>query len=117
MSSNCIRTIRECKNELSIEEIFVGCWGLTNVIFRLEDGTVPIMTNARNLFQSIGPSTRTQSLVGDPRRLRRWLREMENEMTKAPSISTASKMKSTELKRRLNEHSVSLFLFYFSFRR
>ncbi len=37
-------------------------------------------------------------------------------MTKAPSISTASKMKTAELKRRLNEHSVSFFLiFYFYF--
>ncbi|KAG4070690.1 hypothetical protein HA402_013610 [Bradysia odoriphaga] len=59
--------------------------------------------------KSMSPSTRTQNLVGDPRRLRRWLREMENEMTKAPSISTASKMKSTELKRRLNEHSCKGF--------
>lgn len=61
------------------------------------------------ILQSIGPSTRTQNLVGDPRRLRRWLREMENEMAKAPSISSASKMKSSELKRRLNDHTVSCF--------
>lgn len=61
--------------------------------------------------QSLGAS-HSEEHVGDPKRLRRWLREMEAQMDKSPSYTVASKMKHSELQKRLNEHSVSLcFMF------
>lgn len=48
------------------------------------------------------------ALVSDPRRLRRWLREMENDMAKSPTLSEAMRMQPAELRKRLTEHSVSL---------
>lgn len=51
--------------------------------------------------------------MGDPKRLRRWLREMEAQMEKAPTYTEASKMKHSELQKKLNEQSVSFrFLFF-----
>lgn len=64
-------------------------------------------------------SSRPHALASDPRRLRRWLREMETDMAKSPTLSAAMKMKPAELRKRLKEHSVSgrtisYILFYVS---
>lgn len=53
-------------------------------------------------------ASHSEEHVGDPKRLRRWLREMETQIDKSPNYTVASKMKHSELQKRLNEHSVSL---------
>lgn len=63
-------------------------------------------------LQSLGASN-SEEHVGDPKRLRRWLREMETEMDKSPSYTVASKMRHSELQKKLNEHSVSLYVLCF----
>lgn len=50
---------------------------------------------------------RTDEFVADPRRLRRWLREMENQLSQFPSISDAIKMKDIELKKLQKKNLVS----------
>ncbi|XP_059619344.1 klarsicht protein [Phlebotomus argentipes] len=55
--------------------------------------------------KSIFQTSKSQGSVVDPRRLRRWLREMENRIEKSPSLSEAMKMKPGELQHRLTEHS------------
>lgn len=52
-------------------------------------------------------TSRPHVLASDPRRLRRWLREMETDIAKSPTLSAAMKMKPAELRKRLKEHSVS----------
>lgn len=53
---------------------------------------------------------RSKEFVGDPRRLRRWLREMETQLQKSPTFSEAVKMKDSALQKLLKEHTVSSFL-------
>lgn len=47
------------------------------------------------------------SLISDPRRLRRWLREMEDRTSKLPSLKEAMKLGANDLTKYSAESSVS----------
>lgn len=54
------------------------------------------------------------SQVLDPKRLRRWLREMESRVSKLPSLKEAMKLNADDLKKFSVESTVSInFLFIF----
>lgn len=53
------------------------------------------------------------SLISDPRRLRRWLREMEDRTSKLPSLKEAMKLSADELNKYSAISSVSnVFIFF-----
>lgn len=68
------------------------------------------------------PSGSQRSSNEDPRRLRRWLTEMEKRFTKSPTFTEAMKLNSVELQKTLSEFEVSVVIYlliiylFFSFR-
>lgn len=56
------------------------------------------------------PSGSQRSSNEDPRRLRRWLTEMENRFSKSPTFTEAMKLNSVELQKTLSEYEVSVFV-------
>lgn len=78
----------------------------------LEGNVVPDIkiTDAKDSCGKLFCPTMTKaqgSHAGNPRTLRRWLREMENRIALSPTLSEALKLKSGEIQKRLAEHSVS----------
>lgn len=63
------------------------------------------------------PSGSQRSSNEDPRRLRRWLTEMENRFSKSPTFTEAMKLNSVELQKTLSEFEVSvvIIVIYYSF--
>lgn len=63
------------------------------------------------------PSGSQRSSNEDPRRLRRWLTEMENRFSKSPTFTEAMKLNSVELQKTLSEFEVSvvIIVIYHSF--
>lgn len=50
---------------------------------------------------------RAEGSCEDPKELRKWLREMEQKLENAPTLSEATMLSCAELEKYLNEHSVS----------
>lgn len=63
----------------------------------------------KSFFSSIQANEVKQKdeFIADPRRLRRWMREMENELDQFPSITDAIKLKEIELLKLQKRISVS----------
>lgn len=57
------------------------------------------------------PSGSQRSSNEDPRRLRRWLTEMEKRFTKSPTFTEAMKLNSVELQKTLSEFEVSVVIY------
>lgn len=82
-----------------------------HVIFRRVEKKVS-NSSGIGFLQSLN-AAHSEEFVGDPKRLRRWLREIEAQMEKSPNYAEATKMKHSELQKRLKDHTVSLFLRFF----
>lgn len=62
-----------------------------------------------NHSQATSPESHGSNL--DPRRLRRWLREMENCIFKSPTLTQAMRLKVSDLKKLFEENTVSKVMF------
>ncbi|XP_055376793.1 protein kinase 4-like [Condylostylus longicornis] len=69
------------------------------------EGTAALHINPIDCCGKMLQSQKTEAISEDPRELRKWLRDMENKLSTAPSLLEATQLSIDELQRRLNDHS------------
>ncbi|XP_046807165.1 putative uncharacterized protein DDB_G0282133 isoform X1 [Lucilia cuprina] len=73
------------------------------------EGAVSVLEDTMDKsFKLLDDNNRNVGSCEDPKELRKWLRDMENKLENAPSLSEATMLTCAELESHLNEHTVNI---------